>query len=117
MSHVQVVSIFFFIFSILLFFLFLFLGRDKKETILPKHFLLLSWGVYISGTLLIMVLSFWKSEIGLPLIVICEILVLFIAGGSIGLMHSLSRGLKAAAQNSSENKQETEQKAQDEKEL
>ena len=129
MNQVQGISAAFFAFSLLLFFIFLFARRNefprrrdrgeahisprfinKKNTILPRRFLLLSWGVYVSGTLLILLLSYFRDGIKLPLIFICETLILLIGGGSAALMFALSKGLKAAADTSEQDKTSEDKK-------
>ena len=110
MSHAQVASTAFFVFSVLLFFLFLFFCKRQKETILPQRFFLLSWSVYVSGTLLILVLSFLKEGIVLAVILICEILILCIGIGSVCLMYMLSKGLKSASEISVTNRKPDDEK-------
>ena len=110
MNQIQKTSVAFFIFSILLFLIFLLLKRNTKKTILPKRFFLLSWGVYVSGTLLILILSFIRSEIKLSAILICESLILLIGGGSAALMYALSKGLKSVSEAAMQSKETDETK-------
>jgi len=104
MTSGQALSLSFFLFSVFLFLFFFFFTKKRKNEKLGRKFLLASAGIYISGNLLVFIITLFRAQAPVGMILVCHIMVLFIFSSCTFLMAFLSKKLEDTAKESSSKK-------------
>ncbi len=95
MSMPQAVAVGFVLFSLVMLVLMALLFRTRKDG--PRKFLLLSAAVYITGTVLIAVLYFFRPATRIDFLVLSESLILVIHASGIGLILFVAEKFRKAS--------------------
>ena len=102
MTSGQILALSFLVFSIFVL-VFLFFFSKKRKSGLKRPFLLASCGVYLSGNLLVFVMSLLRENLSMIIALLCDLAVLFVFVTFTFLMSFMSKKLEETAQEAKDN--------------